>query len=691
MQSALGIKMMKTVLIAWELGGGLGHVMRAAAFAREFARNGARVVVALSDLAGSTLAKWPEGAVILQSPIQSRVLKEFENQASYGEILHSCGYHDGDQVRALVGSWRQLMDLVSADVVMADHAPSAHLAARLNKIPLVRVGTGFFSPPLASRTPRFRTWQGISESRMSIIEGRVLHIINRVATSNGAPANRSIGEALAPDLDLITSCPEFDCYAALRPQGSVEYIGNERTGGQGIAPHWPASAMSGKKKIVAYLKGDYSAIESVLGGLGQGYTVVAYVANLNTEMRRRFATKDLWLASEPIDLALAAQSCDAVICHGGAGTVPIFLEAGKPVLTLYYQAEQRINGDKVAELGAGLCVDDKIVKNSFTQLLSDFVTDSRYATAAQAIASRWAGKEDAVLTGTARVLQLLENFSDSPVKNEPVNTFPESKVKPLAKPNPSMQVEVTTRCNFTCFYCAGRDMPQKDMDYETFCRLLDQQIATYGVPPTVSLQGEGEPTINRDFFRMAARVKEVGSVPYTITNGTYKDWQEFLPLFPSIGVSMDTLDEAEAEKIGRFNLPRVQQFIENIAAHMPVIVHTVLLSPGAHAVTRWCKERGIRQIIQPLQGKPDYQYRYPQIVTRQPKEEKFSCIYLREDKMRYYNLDGTEMPCAFIKNAKQYPGLVEMKRLQHAHQRPVCCSGCTMTGPKEVSSDGRKA
>ena len=686
LRPGLKVRMNKTVLIAWELGGGLGHVMRAAAFAREFVRQGARVVVALSDLAGSTLAKWPEGVIILQSPMRSRELKGFNNQASYGEILFSCGYHDGDQIRALVGSWRHLMDLVMADIVVADHAPSAHLAARLNKIPLVRVGTGFFSPPLTLRTPRFRTWQGISESRMSITEGRVLNIINRVATSDGAPANRSISEALAPDLDLITSWPEFDPYATVRPQGSVEYISNERTGSQGIEPRWPPSAKLGKKKIVAYLKGDYNAIEPVLRTLGQGYAVVAYVSNLNAEMSRRFVTTDLWLAPKPIDLAVAAQSCDAVICHGGAGTMPIFLEAGKPVLTLHYQAEQRINGDKVAELGAGLCVDDKVPKNSFAQLLSDFMSDSRYAAAAQAIASRWEGKEDAIVTGTARVLQLLGNFSAPPVKDKFVNVFPESTVKPFAKLNPSMQVEVTTRCNFTCFYCAGRDMPQKDMDYETFCRLLDQQIATYGIPPIVSLQGEGEPTINRDFFHMAARVKEVGSTPYTITNGTYKDWQEFLPLFPSIGVSMDTLDEAEAEKIGRFNLPRVQQFIENIAAHMPVIVHTVLLSPGAHAVTRWCKERGIRQIIQSLQGKPDYQYRYPQIITRQPKEEKFSCSYLREDTMRYYNLEGIEMPCPFIKNAKQYPGLVEMKRLQQARQRPVCCSGCTMTGPKDLSS-----
>ena len=51
------------------------------------------------------------------------------------------------------------------------------------------------------------------------------------------------------------------------------------------------------------------------------------------------------------------------------------------------------------------------------------------------------------------------------------------------------QIEITTRCNFDCFYCAGRLMRQGDMPYETFTWLIDQHIAKYGVPGVVSLQG----------------------------------------------------------------------------------------------------------------------------------------------------------------------------------------------------------
>jgi len=111
----------------------------------------------------------------------------------------------------------------------------------------------------------------------------------------------------------------------------------------------------------------------------------------------------------------------------------------------------------------------------------------------------------------------------------------------------NLQIELTTRCNFDCFYCAGRDMPQVDMSFELFEQRLQEHIAKHGVPTEVSLQGEGEPTLHRDFFRMAERVRDIGSVPYTITNGTHKYPERFIGLFPRLGVSVDTMNEEEAE------------------------------------------------------------------------------------------------------------------------------------------------
>jgi MoaA/NifB/PqqE/SkfB family radical SAM enzyme len=239
-----------------------------------------------------------------------------------------------------------------------------------------------------------------------------------------------------------------------------------------------------------------------------------------------------------------------------------------------------------------------------------------------------------------------------------------------------VQVEITTRCNFDCFYCAGRAMRQDDMPYQLFVDLLEQHVAEYGVPDTVSLQGEGEPTLHHDFFRMAEYVAGIGAQPYTITNGTYKHPEHFKQLFPQVGVSVDTVDDAAAEVIGRYNLPRVKAFVQSLARHLKVVIHSVAHVEHSPAVAAWCKENNYAHVIQPLQTKPDYAVRYQVNLPLPEPVGKFSCGYLQAPRMRYYSLDGIEMPCCFIKDAAAYEGMQAMHRHQSSGSWPKLCVGC---------------
>jgi MoaA/NifB/PqqE/SkfB family radical SAM enzyme len=173
-----------------------------------------------------------------------------------------------------------------------------------------------------------------------------------------------------------------------------------------------------------------------------------------------------------------------------------------------------------------------------------------------------------------------------------------------------LQVEITTRCNFDCFYCAGRTMRQGDLPLVAFIAVLDGHIGRYGVPEVVSLQGEGEPTLHREFFQMAQRVRAVGATPYTITNGTYRHPERFIGLFPRVGVSVDSLEEAAARRIGRYNLPRVLSFIQALAPHLQIVIHSVAHGPHTGRISEWCRAQGYQHIVQPLQAKPDYSRRY---------------------------------------------------------------------------------
>lgn len=223
-------------------------------------------------------------------------------------------------------------------------------------------------------------------------------------------------------------------------------------------------------------------------------------------------------------------------------------------------------------------------------------------------------------------------------------------------------------------------MPQADMTYELFEQRLQEHIALHDVPTEVSLQGEGEPTLHRDFFRMAERVREIGSQPYTITNGTHKHPERFIGLFPRIGVSIDSLNADEAKKIGRYNLPRVLAFIEALRNNVDVIVHSVAVSFAAREIALWCRQRRLAHVIQPLQAKADYRYRYPEKVRTKKLAGRFSCRYLAQPIMRYYTIAGIELPCPFIKDVAKFPGMPAM----HDHQRcgtlAACCEGCRHAG-----------
>lgn len=239
-----------------------------------------------------------------------------------------------------------------------------------------------------------------------------------------------------------------------------------------------------------------------------------------------------------------------------------------------------------------------------------------------------------------------------------------------------VQIEVTTRCNFDCFYCAGRDMVQQDMPWETFEALLTGHIARYGVPSEVQLQGEGEPTLNKHFFDMAARVKELGSTPFAITNGTYKDPERFFEYFDSVGVSLDTLDEQKATEVGRYNLPRVLDYIETLSKRLKVRIYTVAVGDDLDAVKTYCADRGLHHTIQPLQTKPDYAYRYANQPTTPTRDGPFWCEYTVCHRMRFYNIQGQELPCCYIKDASQYPGIAEFIAQAKAGRAPSQCDGC---------------
>jgi len=197
---------------------------------------------------------------------------------------------------------------------------------------------------------------------------------------------------------------------------------------------------------------------------------------------------------------------------------------------------------------------------------------------------------------------------------------------------------------------------------------------------TVSLQGEGEPTLHPRFWDMVKKVTMVGKHPYTITNCSNIDINQTTRLFPQIGVSLDTLEEDEAERIGRFGLPGVLGNLEQLIAAMGpkrIIIHSVDYGQPLEALRVYIQSLGIdRHVVQPIQPKADYSKRYPELLDNSNERYHYRCRYIFQPSMRYFDVNGRMMPCYSIKGTDKYVSIEHVGTQLAQRVIPDCCVGC---------------
>ncbi len=341
---------MANVLIAWELGGGLHHLMRARALAGAFTARGHKVYVALRDLALHQLTSWPEGTRVLQAP-HAATVRLVDRPSTYADILYMNGWHDAGALSGLVAGWSALFELIEPAVVVVDHAPTAALVARLGEVPLVRMGMGFFAPPALRPLPSFRLADGATPERQQAVEDAVLAAIHAVSIACGV-RYASVADALEPGLDLLTCWPELDHYAGLRPAGSGRFVGPEHIRTPATPVKWPAG---GATRVLAYLNDGCPAFESLLQALGQAdANTVAYVGGGRARSVSSMAGGKLVQRQSLFDPGPTLAHCDVLVCHAANGLAGTALAAGKPVLMWPMTAEQQLFAHRVEQAGVGL-------------------------------------------------------------------------------------------------------------------------------------------------------------------------------------------------------------------------------------------------------------------------------------------------------------------------------------------------
>ncbi|MGD8710462.1 MAG: hypothetical protein PVF40_08750, partial [Ectothiorhodospiraceae bacterium] len=165
---------MAQLIYAWELGGQLGHLGKAASIAPIIEEAGHGMAVVGRDLARAHDFEPLRHLPLFQAPVWfPRVRKSPGAACSTAEILPHAGYLSAERLTPLVRAWMGLFEALSADAVIADYAPTAELAALCLGLPRMSIGHGFYPPPTDNRPiPPFMPG-GASAAQRSDLESRI--------------------------------------------------------------------------------------------------------------------------------------------------------------------------------------------------------------------------------------------------------------------------------------------------------------------------------------------------------------------------------------------------------------------------------------------------------------------------------------------------------------------------------------
>ena len=329
---------MSRILLVWQLGGNLGHIMPLRTLGRGLRERGHDVTFAFEDMRGAAQLI-AEGFPVVQAPVLRSDNPELpRHPISYPEMLFHCGFADAPALTAAVRAWRALYRMLAPDLIVFDHAPVALLAARSIGIPRVVVGTGFCSPPRVAPMPTIRPWEHISTERLERSEQRALDTANAVMRALGGEPLHFFHDLFDVEENILATLPELDHYGA---RDGVRYWGPIYEAEDGHEPRWPSDQGT---KVFVYLRPSSPAFEPLAQSLRkeQNLSSLWFAPGLPAETCRALGSESLSFVVAPVRIASVVARAGLAILGAGHGTCAAMMLGGIPTLLVPTNAEQRL-------------------------------------------------------------------------------------------------------------------------------------------------------------------------------------------------------------------------------------------------------------------------------------------------------------------------------------------------------------
>lgn len=333
----------KTVLLAWELGEGLGHLPPLKAIALALKPLGVKPVFALRETHHAGPALREVGADMYVAPHWAKPSKPPFKTGSFADILGANGYSTGEHAFGMIGAWDRLIDTVKPDLVVCEHAPSAMLSA-FGRIPVAFVGNGFAVPP--ADEPQFPTYRpGVgSPEGQGIVQDSIAFGYRKL----GRPAPATLTAPFKGDFRGVYSFPLIDSYRSVR---------RERVLGP-IEAQPPLVPLPERPRLFVYSALDFPRIDALVQCLVDiGPEVSVYLrGNLGpgASILRRHGVE---VFDKPQAFAEIMPRASVVFSHAGSGFTNAALASGRPHITFPRHFEAKANAMGLEQAGCGIQLD----------------------------------------------------------------------------------------------------------------------------------------------------------------------------------------------------------------------------------------------------------------------------------------------------------------------------------------------
>ncbi len=374
------------LLLAWELGGGLGHVARLQGLGRLLREDGHKLTYAFRNPGAAAQLRQSDLDHAHPAPVMTVMPGSRRAAYDYADLLLLRGYESTERLHQKVAGWLDLIRTSGAECIIADHAPTACLAAHVAGIRSITVGTGFTVAPLTKPLNPLMSNSPEPEAGQFSLENRLDRAVADLLKQYGKPEVDRAVEIMAGRDRYICTYEELDAYGR-RPEEC--YFGDIEPLSAGVAAHW---ASTSKPRLFVYLQAGVPITSLVIDVLSETETsCLLFLGGPRSRVSVGKQGGSLRMVDAPVDLSTLRGNCDLVLCHGGQGTLAAALLAGIPTVTLPLHIEQYMTASRLAALGSSRLVELEATRADIRNTVVGMVGNSVSRAAASGMAEKYAG------------------------------------------------------------------------------------------------------------------------------------------------------------------------------------------------------------------------------------------------------------------------------------------------------------